>query len=65
MLGQLQALAQVSLKGNPLRQPYLKLLDAKGEQAVLAFLRPDGSQVRCPGAVSVSVRHHLCRGCAS
>lgn len=32
----------MTLKGNPLRQPYMKVLDVKGELPLLAFLRPDG-----------------------
>lgn len=33
-LGNLRQLQQLSLKGNPLRQPYLKIMDAKGELAL-------------------------------
>eukprot|EP00775_Hariotina_reticulata_P004492 gene4492-4745_t len=39
-LGQLDQLVHVSLRGNPLRQPYLKILDSKGEQGLLRFLSP-------------------------
>lgn len=42
-LGELRQLQQLSLKANPLRQPFLRLMDAKGELAVLAFLRPEGA----------------------
>jgi Leucine-rich repeat (LRR) protein len=42
-LGDLRQLQQLSLKFNPLRQPYLRLMDTKGELALLAFLRPEGA----------------------
>jgi Leucine-rich repeat (LRR) protein len=42
-LGELRQLQQLSLKFNPLRHPYLRLMDAKGELPLLAFLRPEGA----------------------
>jgi Leucine-rich repeat (LRR) protein len=42
-LGELRQLQQLSLKFNPLRQPYLRLMDAKGELALLSSLRPEGA----------------------
>jgi hypothetical protein len=44
-LGQLHQLVHVSLRGNPLRQPYLKIMDCKGEQGLLRFLWPAANQV--------------------
>lgn len=41
-LGGLRRLMAVCVRGNPLRQPYQRVLDVRGERGLLSLLRPEG-----------------------